>query len=162
MSIERHAAAENLLAAYRELQNYYSFQTLFESIRENIADGELSFDYNVSNQLSSFVQRLKAFASEVDAFQEEMEQRFENAAWDYLSLEYGIHRGDRVQRVEDGKTEIATLEHFYMNDPDPKDLTAEGHVVRKRGSIGTRRARVRFGYDKWTRIPFPQPSAENQ
>jgi len=48
-----------------------------------------------------------------------------------------------------------------MNEPDLKDLTAEGEVVRKRGSVGTRRARVRFGHDHWTRIPFAGSATED-
>lgn len=153
MSLERHAAAERLLAAYRELQNYYSFNESLRSVRTDIENGDLSFNYNVSDRLSSFVRRIIEFASEVDAFEAEMQQRFEYAAWDYLTLAYDLHRGDRVQRVEDGKAEMLTIEHLYMNEPDLKDLTAEGHVVLKRGSIGKRRTRLRFAHDDWTRVP---------
>src|SRR5436305_9493814 len=76
MSPERHAAAERLLTAYRELQNYYSFNESLRSVRTNIAKGELSFDYDISDQLGSFVKRVTEFALEIDAFEDEMHQRF--------------------------------------------------------------------------------------
>jgi hypothetical protein len=105
------------------------------------------------------VKRIKEFALEIDAFQHEMEQRFEDAAWDYLALEYNLHRGDRVQRTADGKTEVLTLEHLYMNQPDLKDLAAEGHVLLKRGSIGKRRSLVRFADHDWKRVSTPLSEA---
>jgi hypothetical protein len=90
MSLERHAAGERLLATRRELQNYYSFNESLHSVRREIAEGELSFDYEISDQLSSFVKRVTEFALEIDAFEDEMNQRFQNAAWDYLDLESSI------------------------------------------------------------------------
>lgn len=153
MISERDAAANRLLATFRELQNYYSLNERLSYFREGVANGELNFEYEVSDELRSFVERVTQFGPEFDAFESQVKKRFEEAAWDYLCVEYSFHRGDRLQRVRDGKTEIMTIENMFMDEPNVNALAAAGHVVRKRGSVGTRRAHIYFGQEDWTRIP---------
>jgi hypothetical protein len=57
--------AEQQIAAYKHLQNFYSFSLEISSIRKSIANGELSFEYQVSEELKSFVERITQFAAEV-------------------------------------------------------------------------------------------------
>ena len=160
---EKYQLWDALLKAYSDQNALEEISFSVQSLHSCMSGADGQIESPISEGLRSLFARTKELSDAFQTYEEEIELSYQNVAWQYALIGYGIRKGDRIEFKDwRGPMAVGAADKIILRERTMGELTLRVLLLKKDGKIGKRESFIQLAHEKWENLDNKAFSQSNE